>query len=108
MEAKNLAHNVFFTLKDASDKAIDKLIEECYTYLEDLPGIINFSAGRLVSENNREVNITDFHVGLHVIFSNKSYHDQYQEVEKHNIFVDRNSSNWTQVRVFDTYIDRVS
>ena len=104
MDEKNLTHNVFFTLKDASDKAIENLIEECYTYLEDLPGIINFSAGRIVSENNREVNVADFHVGLHVIFSDKSYHDQYQDAEKHNIFVDRNRSNWTQVRVFDTYI----
>ncbi len=104
MEGKNLAHNVFFTLKDESDKAIENLIDECYTYLEDLPGIINFSAGRIAPENNREVNVTDFHVGLHVIFSDKSYHDQYQDVEKHNTFVDRNKDNWAQVRVFDTYI----
>ena len=104
MEEKNLVHNVFFTLKDASDKAIENLIKDCYYYLKDLPGIINFSAGRLVSENNREVNVIDFQVGLHVVFSRKSYHDRYQDAEKHNIFVDRNKANWTQVRVFDTYI----
>ena len=104
MEEQNLAHYVFFTLKDTSDKAIESLIEESYTYLKDLPGIINFSAGRIVPENNREVNVTDFHVGLHVIFSDKSYHDQYQDAEKHNIFVDRNKNNWAQVRVFDTYV----
>ena len=104
MEGQNLAHNVFFTLKDASDNAIENLIKDCNYYLKNLPGIINFSVGRLVPENNREVNVTDFHVGLHVIFSNKSSHDQYQDAEKHNIFVDRNRSNWTQVRVFDTYI----
>ena len=72
MEGQNLAHNVFFTLKDASDNAIENLIKDCNYYLKNLPGIINFSAGRLVPENNREVNVTDFHVGLHVIFSNKS------------------------------------
>ena len=104
MEEQNLAHYVFFTLKDASDKAIESLIGESYIYLKDLPGIINFSAGRIVPENNREVNVTDFHVGLHVIFSDKSHHDQYQDAEKHNIFVDRNKDNWAQVRVFDTYI----
>jgi hypothetical protein len=104
MDEHNLAHNVFFTLKNTSDTAVETLIEDCYKYLKDLPGIVNFSAGRLVTENNRDVNITDYHVGMHVVFINKSYHDQYQDAERHNIFVDRNKANWSQVRVFDTYI----
>lgn len=104
MLEKNLAHNVFFTLKDASDTAAETLVDECYTYLKDLPGVINFSAGRLVAENDRDVNDTDFQVGLHVVFSNKLYHDQYQVAEKHNIFLARNKANWAKVRVFDTYI----
>ncbi len=104
MDDQNLAHNVFFTLKDASDKAIETLIRDCYTYLKDHPGIIYFSAGRLVSGHNRDVNVSDFQVGLHVVFAAKSYHDQYQDAEKHKIFMDRNKANWAQVRVFDTYI----
>ena len=104
MKKQNLVHNVFFTLKDSSDKAINALIEDCYTYLKDTPGIIYFSAGHLVSEHNRDVNITDFHVGLHVVFEDKSYHDKYQVAEKHIIFINRNKNNWAQLRVFDTYI----
>ena len=104
MDEQNLAHNVFFTLKDASDTAVEILVEDCYTYLKDIPGVIYFSAGRLVPEHSRDVNVTDYHVGLHVVFTNKSYHDQYQDAEKHKIFVDRNKANWSQVRVFDTYI----
>ncbi len=104
MDKQNIAHNVFFTLKDASDTAVEALIEDCYTYLKDLPGVIYFSAGRLVSEHKRDVNITDFHVGLHVVFAGKPSHDQYQDAEKHNIFIDRNKANWAKVRVFDTYI----
>ena len=99
-----LIHNVYFTLKDSSDKTIENLRDECHTYLSDLPGLVDFSAGPLVPENNPEVNVTDFHVGLHVIFSDKSFHDQYQDAKEHNIFVERNKDNWTQVRVFDTYI----
>ncbi len=104
MEKQNLAHNVFFTLEDSSDSAIEALIEDCYTYLKDSPGIIYFAAGRLVQEHNREVNISDFHVGLHVVFADKPYHDKYQAAEKHITFVDRNKGNWVKVRVFDTYI----
>ena len=104
MDEQNLAHNVFFTLKDTSSTAVETLIDDCYTYLKDQPGIIYFSAGRLVSEHTRDVNVTDYHVGLQVVFADKSSHDQYQNSEKHKIFVDRNKANWAQVRVFDTYI----
>lgn len=104
MKEKKLVHNVFFTLKDPSDKEVERLIEECYKYLKDLPGIIYFSAGRLVAEHDREVNVTDFHVGLHVVFENKDHHDQYQVSEKHNIFLERNKDNWLEVLVYDTYV----
>ena len=104
MDEKHLAHNVFFTLKDTSETAVKTLIEDCYIYLKDLPGIIYFSAGSLVSELNRDTNVTDYSVGLHVIFANKSYHDQYQVAEKHKIFIKRNNANWANVRVFDTYV----
>jgi len=104
MEEQNLAHNVFFTLKDTSDAAVETLVEECCTYLKDHPGVIYFSAGRRVQEFNREVNATDFQVGLHVVFSNKSYHDQYQVAEMHKIFLERNKAGWAQVRIYDTYV----
>ncbi len=104
MDEQNLSHSVFFTLKDASDASVQNLIDECHSYLKDHPGVIYFSVGSLVSENNRGVNITDFQVGLNVVFSSKSYHDQYQVAEQHTIFVDRNKANWVLVRVFDIYV----
>ena len=104
MNEKNLAHNVFITLKDVSDNAVEILLKDCYTYLKDLSGIVYFSAGYLVPENNGDVNITDYHVGVHVVFSNKMYHDKYQVAEKHKIFIDRNKDTWAQIRVFDTYV----
>ena len=97
-------HNVFITLKDPSDAAIEKLIQDSYTYLKSLPGITQFFAGRLVEDHKRDVNMRDFHVGLHAVFSSKEYHDKYQVSENHNVFVERNKDNWTQVRVCDTYI----
>jgi hypothetical protein len=104
MDEQNLSHAVYFTLKDASAAAVENLIEDCYTYLKDHPGVIYFSAGRLVPEHNRDVNVTDFQVGLQVVFTNKSCHDKYQVTEEHKIFLNRNKDNWAQVRVFDTYI----
>jgi hypothetical protein len=104
MNEQNLSHAVYFTLKDSSGAAIEDLVEECYTYLKDHPGVIYFSAGRRVPELNRDVNVTDFQVGFQVVFTNKIYHDQYQDSNEHKVFLDRNKDKWAQVRVFDIYV----
>ena len=104
MNEQNLSHAVYFTLKDASGATVENLIEDCYTYLKDHPGVTYFSAGRRVPEHNRDVNVTDFHVGFQVVFTNKSFHDQYQVSKEHKIFLDRNKDNWAQVRIYDTYV----
>ena len=99
-----LAHNVFFSLKDSSDDAVKRLVDDCSTYLREHPGVLFFSAGRLVGEHQRDVNVRDFEVGLHIIFNNKKAHDDYQIAEKHDEFIERNRENWAKVRVFDTYV----
>jgi hypothetical protein len=104
LDEQSLSHAVYFTLKNTSAETVENLIEDCNKYLKDHPGVIYFSAGRLVPENIRDVNVTDFQVGLQVVFTNKSYHDQYQVSEKHSIFLDRNEDKWTKVRVFDIYV----
>ena len=104
MTDSKLAHNVFFSLKDASDDAVQGLIDDCATYLREHAGILFFSAGRLVGEHQREVNDRDFEVGLHLIFNNKKAHDDYQTAPRHAEFIERNRDNWAKVRVFDTFV----
>jgi stress responsive alpha/beta barrel protein len=100
----NHLHNVFFSLHDSSPEKIDELISECYTYLKPRAGVLFFSAGARAQDCAREVNDQDFHVALTVLFSDRAAHDAYQVVDKHTEFVDRNSSNWARVRVFDSDI----
>ena len=76
----------------------------CYTYLEDHEGVVFFAAGSLVDEHQREVNVRDFQVGLHVVFADKAAHDAYQTSVSHQKFIDAGKDNWAQVRVFDTYV----
>jgi hypothetical protein len=96
-----VAHMVYFTLKDASPAAQHKLVADCFRYLKPLPGIVYFAAGLRVPDLNRPVNVTDFHVGLHVIFESRKAHDDYQVDERHLRFIAENKDNWTQIRVFD-------
>lgn len=100
----NLAHNVFFTLKDASPETQQKLVEACHKFLKGHPGEVYFSAGTLVPDLARPVNDRAFHVGLHVVFESRKAHDDYQTHPRHVQFIEENKPNWAQVRVFDSYV----
>ena len=99
-----LAHNVYFALHDSSPAAKATLVEACHKYLRDHPGVTFFAAGQIVESHNRDVNVRDWDVSLHVVFKDKACHDLYQEAESHHQFIEENKENWKTVRVFDTYV----
>ena len=99
-----LAHHVFFTLSDRSDEAIQHLLSECKKYLDDHPGLVDFSVGVRDRELTRDVN-QDFDVSLHCIFADRPAHDAYQTAERHLKFIEDNKDNWAQVRVFDSTLE---
>ena len=78
-----LGHMVYFTLKDASPAAIDKLIADARHYLAGHPGTVFFAVGRLVPDLTRPVNQTDFHVALQIVFADRKAHDDYQVHPRH-------------------------
>src|SRR5262249_48820443 len=97
--ASLLVHNVYFTLKDNSQAAKDKLLAACRKYLTPHPGIVFFACGTLAEELKREVNDRGFDVGLHIIFEDQAAHDRYQVADSHEKFIEENKSNWSKVRV---------
>jgi Stress responsive A/B Barrel Domain len=99
-----LAHNVFFTLHDASDAAKAKLVAACKKYLTDHPGAVFFACGTRAAEFQRPVNDQAFDVGLHIVFQTKADHDAYQSAARHDLFIAENKDNWKHVRVFDSYV----
>ena len=96
-------HMVFFTLRDASNEAQQQLVKACREYLSDHDGTRHFSAGTL-ADMERDVNDRDFHVALHLVFDSPAAHDAYQANARHHEFIERNKSNWSRVRVFDSYL----
>jgi hypothetical protein len=103
---KMLAHNVFFSLNDATPAAKEKLVAACKKYLSGHPGVIFFAAGTMAEECDRPVNDRDFDVALHVIFKDKASHDVYQTAERHLKFIEENKDNWKKVRVFDSMVEQ--
>ena len=98
-----LVHNVYFRLKEGTAENTQKLIDACFKYLKDHPGVVFFGAGPLVPDLDRPVNVRDFHVGLNVVFNSKHDHDTYQTAPAHLKFIEENKPTWDNVRVFDTY-----
>ena len=104
---QHLAHNVFFSLNDASDSARAKLVQACKKYLTGHPGTLFFACGTLARDMTRPVNDRDFDVGLHIIFDTQAAHDAYQVAPRHEQFVAENKATWKKVRVFDSIVEKV-
>ena len=100
-----LSHDVYFSLKDNSPQANQKLIAACKKYLTDHPSTVWFAVGPVAEEMKRDVNDRDFDVALHLVFKNKAAHDQYAKAERHLKFIEENKDNWKKVRVFDSYVE---
>jgi hypothetical protein len=92
---------VYFTLKDSSEEAIQRLVASCKEYLSGHPGTVLFAVGTRVPDLLREVNDQDFDVALQLVFESRQAHDAYQVHERHVKFIETNRGNWSQVRVFD-------
>ena len=99
-----LAHIVYFTLKDKSPAARQKLLDACHKYLVDHPGVVYFSVGTLSDAYSRPVNDREFDVALHLIFEDNAAHDAYQSAPRHLQFIAENKADWAKVRVFDADI----
>ena len=99
-----LAHIVYFTLHDNSEANKQALVDACHKYLKNHPGVEFFAAGTVGAEFQRPVNVSDYDVSLHLYFTDKAAHDEYQTVEDHLTFIAENKASWKQVRVFDSYV----
>ena len=103
-EDGQIAHMVYFTLKDNSPAAKETLVDACKKYLTKHPGEVFFRAGPRATAFKRSVNDLDFDVALHIVFQNKAAHDQYEDAPRHKQFIEENKSNRKKVRVFDSVV----
>jgi hypothetical protein len=103
-DGPQLAHMVYFKLKDTSGASRAKLVAACKLLLAGHEGTVSFATGTLAGDLSRPVNDRDFDVSLHLVFTSKAAHDKYQEHPRHLKFIEENKDNWEKVRVFDSYL----
>ncbi len=101
-----LAHMVFFALKDHSGESRERFIASCEKYLSDHEGTTYFSVGTIAEDKDVQepVSVKDFDVALHVVFENKAAKAKYLVSERHKQFVDENRESFAGVRVFDSFL----
>jgi hypothetical protein len=99
-----LAHLVFFTLKNKSADSVQSLIDACNKYLRNQPGVVYFGVGTRDPELDRPVNDSEFDVALTVVFESRQSQDVYQQDPQHNQFIAEQKENWERVRVFDANV----
>lgn len=94
-------HTVFFYLKpNTPAAAIDKLENECVSYLGKIPGVRNLWAGR-PAHTPRPVVDNSYGIGLTVVLDDVAAHDVYQNHPLHLDFIARNKEYWLRVQVYD-------
>ncbi len=103
-----LAHMVFFTLKDHSAEARQEFIASCKKYLTGHDGTVSISFGTIAEDVVEAPSVRDFDVALHVIFENKQANADYQKHPRHVAFVEENKAKFAKVRVFDSYLAPVT
>ena len=101
-----LAHMVFFTLKDHSKESRAKFVASCKKYLAKHEGTVYFSVGTIAEDVSEPVSVTDFDVALHVVFENKGAKEKYLKNSRHDQFVGENKEFFAKVRVFDSYLEK--
>jgi hypothetical protein len=101
-----LAHMVFFALKDRSKESRDTFIASCEKYLSEHEGTVYFSVGTIAEDKDVQepVSVKDFDVALHVVFENKAAKAKYLASERHDKFVAENRESFAGVRVFDSFL----
>ncbi len=95
-------HNVFFTCSpEASPADIDAQIADGKALLAKIPSVRELKTGRRDETMQRDVNITDYNIGLTALFDDKAGHDLYADHPLHLEYIGNHKANWAKVAVYD-------
>lgn len=94
-------HCVFFTFKPGVTEAqIAEFVRDCHA-LKAIPAVRRLDAGHRDKRMMRDVNVTDYEIGLVVYFDDKAGHDAYSVHPVHDTLISKHKDKWEKVRVYD-------
>ena len=104
MAAPQIAHMVFFKLKEQTPNAREKLVAACDKLVGGMTGIAYYSAGVIGENFEPAVSVRDFDVALHLVFEDKAAHAKYLPHPQHKAFIEEQKATFAGVRVFDSEV----
>ena len=103
LASTRISHDVYFVLTEPTDENCDALVAACMR-LREIPGVVHLTAGRRDAAQTRDVNRTDYHVGLHVEFTGQAAYDGYDPHPVHQALIAEFGPMFGTVEVFDTLV----
>ena len=95
------SHVVIFWTDPTKPSAADDLLGGMKKYLEPIPGVLHFHAGKM-AKSHRSVVDQSYQVALNLVFKDKKTQDEYQDHPQHLEFVEKVfKPNCVKVIVYD-------
>ena len=82
------SHVVIFWTDPAQENAADELIAGCERHLKNIPGVLQYHAGKMVGSHRPVVDQT-YQVALNLVFPTRKAQDAYQVHPEHVVFVEK-------------------
>ena len=96
-----LSHIVIFWTDPANPNAADELMAAANALLKNIPGVLQFHAGKMVN-SHRPVVDQSYQVALRMVFADKHAEQDYQSHPQHIEFVEKHVRRlMKQVVIYD-------
>jgi hypothetical protein len=92
---------IFYMKKDAPKDAAEALIRDSHALLAKIPSVRKLWVGRPAEKSTPKYAVTDYQVGLLVLFDNYEGLQAYLDHELHTEYVNRHGRHWERVPVYD-------
>lgn len=92
---------IFYVKKDAPKGTVSELISDCHKLLAKVPSVRGVWAGQPADKYTPKVTVTDYQVGLLVLFDNYDGLKTYLDHELHTQYVEKHGKHIEKVLVYD-------
>jgi hypothetical protein len=96
-----IAHAVYFTLKDSSAESRKAVVDACKKYLSGYDGQIFFACGTIDDSFKKDNNIKDWDVAMYMLFKDRAAYDKYDAAARHKQFITENKARWKTTHIYD-------
>jgi len=90
---------IFYLKKDAPE--VEALIRDTHQMLAKIPSVRKLWVGRPAAKSTPKFAVTDYQVGLLVLFDNYEGLQAYLDHELHTQYISRHGKYWDRVPVYD-------